>query len=224
MNRRIFSLIGIGALAGSAACLLAKMAHAKKKSSVEFSFDDVSSDDPFSDDAWYRSGYILKSELREALLLLFNNYSDNEIADYSADLDCTDGDLREYWVDVMASLLLPVLNESWESCPRLEAYGAHDVNLIGEHGVVFDDPACILVNDQADCVNDRFFTVEHNIQLWLTEDGGLAVVRMFGFMCGPMVLGYSYLDYVVDESTPLPWSFREIMTSLYRLVEAGRAW
>ena len=225
MNKRISTMINLGVLVSSAACLLAKMVQRKKKKSIDFPFDDgVPSSKPLQDETWFSSGFLLRSDLKAALMLLFSTYSDEEIAEYSACVDCTDGDLREYWVDTMAALLDPVIDENWQRCPRLEAYGSHAVDLVGKHGNIFDNPACVLINDQADCIYDSFCAVEHNIQLWLADDGELAVVTMFGFMRGPMVLGYCDLDYVVDEDSVLPWSFRELMTRLYRLIDNGRAW
>ena len=233
MNKKLIPLIGIGALAGTTAWLLTKKKHLKKRESSEFDFEDnplldYSDPDfreidpcgginPGSDKRYY--GHILNYELRDALRLLFGTYSDEEIAEYSVCLGETDVDLREYWVNTMSSLLHPLLNNNWQSSPRLEAYGSHSVDLVGKHGEIFDAPASILINDQLDCIYDRFCAVEHNLQLWIADDGELAVVTMFGFMRGPMVLGYYDLNYIVDEESVLPWSFRSLMTMLYRLID-----
>lgn len=234
MNKKLIPLIGIGALAGSAAWLLAKK-HLKKPEPSEFDFEDDPlldySDPDFREiDTYSRiypgsdkksCGHIMNYELRDALRLLFSTYSDEEIAEYSVCLGETDVDLREYWVNTLSSLLHPLLNHSWRSSPHLEAYGSHSIDLVGKHGEIFDSPACILISDQLDCIYDRFCAVEHNLQLWISDEGELAVVTMFGFMRGPMVLGYYDLNYIVDEDSALPWTFRSLMTMLYRLIDNG---
>ena len=122
MNKKLIPLIGIGALAGSAAWLLAKK-HLKKPEPSEFDFEDDPlldySDPDFREiDTYSRiypgsdkksCGHIMNYELRDALRLLFSTYSDEEIAEYSVCLGETDVDLREYWVNTIAGGVVPTL-------------------------------------------------------------------------------------------------------------------
>ena len=84
MNKILIPLIGIGALAGSAACLLAKKVRMKKKASwdIDFEDDEILADEFCIDDKPVRPGYIFESDLHDALMSLFRAYSDWEITGY----------------------------------------------------------------------------------------------------------------------------------------------
>lgn len=219
MNKKLIPLIGIGALAGSATYLLGKLARLKKKASMDYDFDDEFT----FDDEEFRPGYINKSALRDALKLLFSTYSDYEITVLDGNHDCTADEIREYWADFMTSLLLPVLNGGWETSPRLEAYDTKAQIPAEIHGDLFLEPAFILVNDTVDCIDDPSCSVEHNLQLWITDSGELAIVHMFGVSQGEAALGYSHLDYIVHEYSFLPWRFKDLISKLFRLTENGHA-
>lgn len=221
MNKKLIPMLGIGAIAGSAACLLAKLVRLKKKATMDYDFEDEFT---FDDDDEFRSGYILESDLRDALRLLFRTYPDYKITGFDDNHGCTADELREYWADFMTSLLQPILNNSWEASPRLEAYGTK-VQMPSDHqNVLFREPACILVNDTVDCIDDPSCSVEHNLQLWITESGKLAIVHMFGISQGEAALGYYHLDYTVDKYSFLPWSFKELISKLFHLIYNGHAW
>lgn len=221
MNKKLIPLIGIGALAGSAACLLAKLVRQKKKAAMKYDFDDEFT---FDDDDDFRSGYIPESDLRDALRLLFRTYPDYRITGFDDSHGCTADELREYWANFMASLLQPILNDSWEASPRLEAFDTKVQMPSDNSDNLFHEPACILVNDTVDCIDDPSCSVEHNLQLWITVSGELAIVHMFGISQGEAVLGYSHLDYTVGKYSFLPWSFNELISKLFYLIYNGHAW
>lgn len=220
MNKKLIPLIGIGALAGSATYLLAKLVRLKKKAAKDFDFEDEFA---FDDDR-FRPGYIFESDLRDALRLLFRTYPDYEITGLDDDHGCTAAELREYWADFMTSMLQPILNDGWETSPRLEAYDTKEQMPADKHGSLFTEPAFILVNDTVDYINDPSFSVEHDLQLWITDSGKLAIVHMFGISQGAAAIGYSHLDYFVRDYSDLPWSFKDLISKLFRLVEIGHAW
>ncbi len=155
---------------------------------------------------------------------LFRAYSDWEIMGCGVFHNCTADDLREYWADLMTALLLPVLNDGWETSPRLEAYGDKTKALVEHHGDLFTEPAFILVNDLVDYIDDPSWSVEHNVQLWITDSGYLAIVHMFGVLNGSEYVGYYDFDYSVNEFSRIPWRFEKLLSKLFRLVENRHAW
>lgn len=226
MNKKLIPLIGIGALVGSSACLLAKKLRMKKKASWDIDFEDdtLLADEFRIDDEPVRPGYIFESDLHDALMSLFRAYSDWEIMGCGVFHNCTADDLREYWADLMTALLLPVLNDGWETSPRLEAYGDKTKALVEHHGDLFTEPAFILVNDLVDYIDDPSWSVEHNVQLWITDSGYLAIVHMFGVLNGSEYVGYYDFDYSVNEFSRVPWRFEKLLSKLFRLVENRHAW
>ena len=221
MNKRIIPLIGIGALAGSATYLLAKLVRLKKKAAKDYAFEDELT---FDDDDEFRPGYIFESDLRDALRLLFRTYPDYEITGFGDNHDCSAEELREYWADFLTSLLLPILNDGWEAIPRLEAYDTKAKVPAISHGDLFLEPAFMLVNDTVDYIDDPSCSVEFNKQLWITDSGELSIVLMFGISQGEAALGYSHLDEIVHEYSYLPWRFNELISKLFCLIEKGHAW
>ena len=124
----------------------------------------------------------------------------------------------------MTALLLPVLNDGWETSPRLEAYGDKTKALVEHHGDLFTEPAFILVNDLVDYIDDPSWSVEHNVQLWITDSGYLAIVHMFGVLNVSEYVGYYDFDYSVNEFSRVPWRFEKLLSKLFRLVETRHAW
>ena len=226
MNKNLIPLIGIGALAGSVACLLAKKVHMKKKASKDIVFeDDATLADEFRiNDEPVCPGYIFESDLHDALMSLFRAYSDWEITGYGVCQSCTADDLRENWADFMTALLLPVINDGWETSPRLEAYGAEGQTLVEHHGDLFTEPAFILVNDMDDYIDDPPWSVENDVQLWITESGYLAIVYKLCISNGSEYIFYSQFGYHVDEFSRVPWHFEKLLSKLFRLVEKYHAW
>ena len=219
MNKKLIPLIGIGALAGSAACLLAKLSRLKKKATMDYDSDDELT---FDDDE-LRPGYIYKSDLRDALRLLFRTYPDYEITGFGGNHDCPADELREYWVDILTTLLLPILNDGWEKSPRLVAYDTKVQMPAKKHGDLFVEPAFILINETVDDIDDPSCTVEYHRQLWITDSGELAIVQVFGISQGESTIGYSYLDYIVHDYSYVPWRFNELISRLFCLIEFGHA-